>query len=78
MLILDILIALVALWSVPSVSCIGRACTNPAVRREWRAFSVQEKAAWIQAVNVRTRCAAPVHSDIEAVFWGAVLITLTS
>ncbi|KAH8976448.1 Di-copper centre-containing protein [Lactarius deliciosus] len=26
-------------------------CTKPSVRREWRAFSAQEKAAWIRAVN---------------------------
>ena len=28
-------------------------CENPSVRREWRALSVDERAEWIEAVNVR-------------------------
>ena len=30
-----------------------RSCTKPAIRREWRAFSADEKAEWIRAINVR-------------------------
>jgi hypothetical protein len=28
-------------------------CTNPAVRKEWRAITTEEKAEWIRAVHVR-------------------------
>jgi len=28
-------------------------CENPSVRREWRALSVDERAQWIKAINVR-------------------------
>ena len=28
-------------------------CENPSVRKEWRALSVDERAEWIEAVNVR-------------------------
>ncbi|KAI9447354.1 Di-copper centre-containing protein [Lactarius psammicola] len=28
-----------------------KACTKPSVRKEWRAFSAKEKAAWIKATN---------------------------
>ena len=28
-------------------------CVEPAVRKEWRALSTEEKAEWIRAVNVR-------------------------
>ena len=28
-------------------------CTKPVIRREWRAFSTDEKAEWIRAINVR-------------------------
>jgi tyrosinase len=47
--------ALAILWSVVGVSCsyYSRPCADPAVRREWRAFSTEEKAEWIRAVNVR-------------------------
>ena len=41
----------VSLTIIPSV--VGTPCTNPSVRKEWRAFSAVEKVAWIQAVNVR-------------------------
>ena len=27
-------------------------CSNPSVRREWRALSAHERAGWIEAVNV--------------------------
>jgi len=48
-------IALVFIWSAVGVSCSygPGPCTNPAVRKEWRAFSASEKAEWIRAVNVR-------------------------
>ncbi|KAH8994117.1 Di-copper centre-containing protein [Lactarius hatsudake] len=38
---------------VPKVVVVVKPCecTKPSVRREWRAFSAQEKAAWIRAVN---------------------------
>ena len=47
--------ALVFVLSVVGVSCsyVPSPCTNPAIRREWRAFSASEKAEWIRAVNVR-------------------------
>ena len=32
-----------------------KACTKPSVRKEWRAFSAREKAAWIRAINVRVK-----------------------
>ncbi|KAI0248310.1 Di-copper centre-containing protein [Lactifluus subvellereus] len=46
-------VALVVLWSALGVSCSYQkcACTKPAVRREWRAFSTEEKEDWIRAVN---------------------------
>ncbi|KAF8259519.1 Di-copper centre-containing protein [Lactarius quietus] len=31
------------------------ACTKPSVRKEWRAFTIDEKAAWIRAVNCLSR-----------------------
>jgi hypothetical protein len=48
-------VALAFLWSALGVSCSydKGPCTKPAVRREWRAFSTEEKAEWIRAVNVR-------------------------
>jgi hypothetical protein len=58
MLVLRVLFASLALISsavgAPSAHKRGE-CHNPSVRREWRAFSSQEKAAWIQAVNVRVK-----------------------
>ena len=50
-------VALVIIWSAVGVSCsYGKGpCTKPAVRKEWRAFSTQEKTEWIHAVNVRMR-----------------------
>lgn len=32
-----------------------KSCSKPSVRKEWRAFSANEKSAWIQAVNVRVK-----------------------
>ncbi|KAI0277803.1 hypothetical protein BGY98DRAFT_1176911 [Russula aff. rugulosa BPL654] len=47
-------VVLVFIWSAVGVSCsYGNKgpCTNPVVRKEWRAFSTNEKAEWIRAVN---------------------------
>ena len=33
----------------------NKVCTRPSVRKEWRAFSTREKAAWIRAVNVSVK-----------------------
>ncbi|KAF8495782.1 Di-copper centre-containing protein [Russula emetica] len=46
-------VALVILLSAQRVSCSYDPCpcTKPAVRKEWRAFSTEEKAEWIRAVN---------------------------
>ena len=43
------------LWSAQAVSSlyIRSTCTNPVVRKEWRAITTDEKAEWIRAVNVR-------------------------
>ena len=50
-----LLVALVILWSTVCVFCsyAPGPCTKPAVRREWRAFSTEEKAEWIHAIKVR-------------------------
>ena len=48
-------LALVVLWSTVCVFCSydpSCSCTQPAVRREWRAFSTEEKAEWIRAIKV--------------------------
>ena len=47
-------IALAILWCAVGVSCSYDPCpcTKPAVRREWRTFSTEEKVEWIRAVNV--------------------------
>jgi hypothetical protein len=49
--------ALVILWSAVVVSCsydpYPSPCTEPAIRKEWRAFTTEEKAEWIRAVKVR-------------------------
>jgi len=54
MLVLRVLFASLAIISstfgTPSTHK-GGACSNPPVRREWRAFTSQEKAAWIRAIN---------------------------
>ena len=46
--------ALAILWSAIGVSCSYDPClcTKPAVRKEWRALSTEEKVEWIRAVNV--------------------------
>ena len=50
-------VALAILLSAVVVSCsydpYPSPCTEPAIRKEWRAFSTEEKAEWIRAVNVR-------------------------
>ena len=43
-------------------------CTKPAVRREWRAFSTEEKAEWIRAVNVSINSRPYVGRFAEVVF----------
>ena len=48
-------VSLAFFWSALAVSCSYEKCpcTKPAIRREWRAFTTEEKAEWIRAVNVR-------------------------
>jgi len=50
-------VALAILWSSVVVSCsydpYPSPCTEPAIRKEWRAFRTEEKTEWIRAVNVR-------------------------
>jgi hypothetical protein len=48
-------VTLAFLWSALAVSCSYEKCpcTKPAIRREWRAFTTEEKAEWIRAINVR-------------------------
>ena len=65
-------VVLVFIWSAVGVSCsYGNKgpCTNPVVRKEWRAFSTNEKAEWIRAVNVRMRILPRIGCLTEAVFW---------
>ncbi|KAF8470979.1 Di-copper centre-containing protein [Russula ochroleuca] len=47
-------VSLAFLWSVMAVSCSCEKCycTKPAIRREWRAFTTEEKAEWIRAINL--------------------------
>ena len=63
-------LALAVLWSAVSVSCSYNPCycANPAVRKEWRAFSTEEKAEWIRAVNVRINSHPYVGRFAEVVF----------
>lgn len=51
----SLLVALAILWSTVCVFCSydPYSCTKPTVRREWRAFSTEEKAEWIRAIKVR-------------------------
>ncbi|KAF8470981.1 Di-copper centre-containing protein [Russula ochroleuca] len=46
-------VTLAFLWSALAVSCSYEKCpcTKPAIRREWRAFTTEEKAEWIRAIN---------------------------
>ena len=48
-------LALAFLWSAQAVSSsyVKYPCTNPVVRREWRAITTEERAEWIRAINVR-------------------------
>ena len=64
-------VALVIIWSAVGVSCsYGKGpCTKPVVRKEWRAFSTEQKAEWISAVNVRMRIPLTLAAHSEAVFW---------
>ena len=53
----------------------GCSCTKPAIRREWRAFSADEKAEWIRAINVRI----DIRSDVLLIHArNLVLVTSTS
>lgn len=36
-------------------SVVSTPCIKPSVRKEWRALSTREKAAWIRAINVRVK-----------------------
>ncbi|KAI0271790.1 Di-copper centre-containing protein [Russula aff. rugulosa BPL654] len=49
----SLLLALAILWSTVCVLCSygPSPCTEPEVRREWRAFSTKEKAEWIRAIK---------------------------
>jgi hypothetical protein len=52
-------IALAILGSTVGVSGSSEtrySCDKPAVRKEWRKLSTDEKAEWIRAVNVRMGC----------------------
>lgn len=47
-------IALLTLYIWTAVTFVRAAsCKSPSIRREWRTLSVQERAEWIEAVNVR-------------------------
>jgi hypothetical protein len=49
----------------------------PAVRREWRAFSTEEKAEWIRAVNVRIDAHLTLVVFLMYI-WNPVLVTFPS
>ncbi|KAI9436424.1 Di-copper centre-containing protein [Lactarius indigo] len=51
MLALRVLFVSLAIASSVVGALSKKSCTKPSVRKEWRAFSTQEKAAWIRAVN---------------------------
>lgn len=44
-------ILLVVAATLSASSALAATCETPSVRREWRTFSTDEKAAWIAAVN---------------------------
>ncbi|KAH9952948.1 Di-copper centre-containing protein [Russula dissimulans] len=46
-------VALAVLWSAVGVSCSNDkcSCTNPAIRKEWRKLTTDQRAEWIRAVN---------------------------
>jgi hypothetical protein len=53
----DLFISLAIISSVVGATHIHKkeTCSTPAVRKEWRALTKCEKAAWIKAVNVRVK-----------------------
>jgi hypothetical protein len=57
-------------WSAVGKTCSYDPCpcTKPVVRREWRAFSIEEKAEWICDVNVRMNSRPHVGGFVEVVF----------
>jgi hypothetical protein len=72
-------VALAFLLSALRVSCSYEecACTKPKVRREWRAFSRDEKAEWIRAINVRIDTPHIDHlADVDLEY--PVLVTAAS
>ena len=48
-------LALVAAALLGQSAATRTRCSNPSVRREWRAMSPDERAGWINAVKVGTR-----------------------
>jgi hypothetical protein len=56
------------LGSAPAVpfSSDKYTCTKPAVRREWRSISTEDKAEWIRAVHVRIDARHPLIVFAEA------------
>ena len=59
-------VSLAILRSALAVSCSFEKCpcTKPAIRREWRALTTEEKADWIRAVNVRIDARLCLAEDI--------------
>ena len=59
-------VSLAILLSALAVSCSFEKCpcTKPAIRREWRALTTEEKADWICAVNVRIDARLCLAEDI--------------
>ena len=59
-------LSLAILRSALAVSCSFEKCpcTKPAIRREWRALTTEEKADWIRAVNVRIDARLCLAEDI--------------
>ncbi|KAH8978459.1 Di-copper centre-containing protein [Lactarius akahatsu] len=51
MLVPKVVVVVFAITSYVIGALSKNVCTKPSVRREWRAFSAQEKAAWIRAVD---------------------------
>ena len=69
-------VALAFLWSARTVFCSYEkwTCTKPAIRREWRAFTSEEKADWIRAVNVRIDACLALAVLLKHI-WNPVLVT---
>lgn len=65
-------VALAILWSALGVSCSYEPscpCTKPAVRKEWRTFSTEQKEEWIGAVNVSIDILTPqIDRPAEEIF----------